>query len=151
MYTSTSLVPRAPGDEAKSITRTVYSALDNPHHLSACNLHLHDHMAYGLLRSYKPHSFSEYMPSFRIKFVTFFSKKPKVTCLKCGEEIALDDCFKDRAAENELKNATIRCTNQDCPWEGPSQFYKVKCWGLNCSSWSSSTEIKQCIYCTVAH
>ena len=48
-----------------------------------------------------------------------------IACPKCGEEISLNDCFKDKAAENELKTATIKCTNQDCPWEGPSQFYKV--------------------------
>ena len=46
-------------------------------------------------------------------------------CPKCGEEILLDECFKDKAAENELKSATIKCINQDCPWEGPSKFYKV--------------------------
>lgn len=50
----------------------------------------------------------------------------KIACVKCGEEISLDDCFKDRAAENELKTVTIRCANQDCPWEGPGQFYKVQ-------------------------
>ena len=48
-----------------------------------------------------------------------------IACPKCGEEISLNDCFKDKAAENELKTATIKCTNQDCPWEGPSQSYKV--------------------------
>ena len=46
-------------------------------------------------------------------------------CPKCGEEISLDECFKDKAAENELKTATIKCTNQDCPWEGPGKFYMV--------------------------
>ena len=53
------------------------------------------------------------------------NKSGLITCPKCGEEISLDDCFKDKAAENELKSATIKCTNQDCPWEGPSKFYKV--------------------------
>jgi hypothetical protein len=47
-------------------------------------------------------------------------------CPKCSEEISLDECFKDKAAENELKTATIKCTNQDCPWEGPGKFYMVK-------------------------
>lgn len=56
-----------------------------------------------------------------------YSKKLNniMTCPKCGEEISLDDCFKDKAAENELKSATIKCANQNCPWEGPSKFYKV--------------------------
>ena len=52
-------------------------------------------------------------------------RKRHLPCPKCGEEISLDDCFKDKAAENELKTATIKCTNQDCPWEGSSKFYKV--------------------------
>ena len=48
-------------------------------------------------------------------------------CPKCSEfeEISLDECFKDKAAENELKTATIMCSNQDCPWEGPGKFYMV--------------------------
>ena len=58
--------------------------------------------------------------------MTFFSKRLQIACTKCGEEISLDDCFKDKAAENELKTATIKCTNQECPWEGPSKFYKVQ-------------------------
>ena len=49
------------------------------------------------------------------------------SCPKCGDDISLDDCFKDKAAENELKSATIKCINQDCPWEGPGKFYKVQC------------------------
>ena len=53
------------------------------------------------------------------------SKKTRKTCPKCGEEISLNECFKDKAAENELKAATIKCTNQDCPWEGLGRFYKV--------------------------
>ena len=52
-------------------------------------------------------------------------KKLIFACPKCGEEISLDECFKDKAAENELKSATIKCTNQSCPWEGPGKFYKV--------------------------
>ena len=47
------------------------------------------------------------------------------SCPKCGDDISLDDCFKDKAAENELKSATIKCINQDCPWEGPGKFYMV--------------------------
>ena len=46
-------------------------------------------------------------------------------CPKCSEEISLDEYFKDKAAENELKTATIKCTNQDCPWEGLGKFYMV--------------------------
>ena len=53
------------------------------------------------------------------------SKKLNFNCPKCAEEISLDECFKDKAAENELKTATIKCTNQDCPWEGPGKFYVV--------------------------
>ena len=56
---------------------------------------------------------------------SFYSKKSSIDCPRCGEEISLDDCFKDKAAEIELKSATIKCTNQDCPWEGPSKFYMV--------------------------
>ena len=59
-------------------------------------------------------------------FVSLFCrKKPITSCPKCGEEISLDDCFKDKAVENELKTATIKCINQDCPWEGSGQYYKV--------------------------
>ena len=54
-----------------------------------------------------------------------YSKTLNMACPKCGEEISLDECFKDKAAENELKSTTIKCVNQDCPWEGPSNFYKV--------------------------
>ena len=53
------------------------------------------------------------------------SKKVNFNCPKCAEEISLNECFKDKAAENELKTATIKCTNQDCPWEGPGKFYVV--------------------------
>ena len=52
-------------------------------------------------------------------------KKLTLVCPKCGEDISLDECFKDRAAENELQTATIKCINQDCPWEGPGKLYKV--------------------------
>ena len=53
------------------------------------------------------------------------SKKATLKCPKCAEEIALDECFKDKAAENELKTAAIKCTNQGCPWQGPGRFYMV--------------------------
>ena len=53
------------------------------------------------------------------------SKKATLKCPKCAEEISLDECFKDKAAENELKTATIKCTNQGCPWQGPGRFYMV--------------------------
>ena len=49
-----------------------------------------------------------------------------MTCPRCGAEVVLNECFKDRAAENELKTATIKCSNQECPWEGPGQFYMVR-------------------------
>ena len=62
--------------------------------------------------------------SFTVWFI-LYRKKLILPCPKCGEEISLDECFKDRAAENELKTTTIKCTNQDCPWEGPGKFYKV--------------------------
>ena len=53
------------------------------------------------------------------------SKKVNFNCPKCAEEISLDECFKDKAAENELKTATIKCTNQGCPWEGSGKFFMV--------------------------
>ena len=53
------------------------------------------------------------------------SKKTIFNCPKCSEEISLDECFKDKAAENELKTATVKCTNQDCSWEGLGKFYMV--------------------------
>ena len=52
-------------------------------------------------------------------------KTVTLKCPKCAEEISLDECFKDKAAENELKTTIIRCTNQDCLWEGPEQFFMV--------------------------
>ena len=58
-------------------------------------------------------------------YSSYCSKKSTIDCPKCGEEISLNDCFKDKAAENELKTAIIKCTNQNCPWEGPSKFYTV--------------------------
>lgn len=61
----------------------------------------------------------------RVIHVFICSKKLTIDCPKCGDDISLDDCFKDKAAENELKTAIIRCINQDCPWEGPSKFYMV--------------------------
>ena len=60
-----------------------------------------------------------------VKLLFPASGKTNITCLRCGEEISLEECFKDRAAENELKTAIIKCANQDCPWEGPGQYYKV--------------------------
>ena len=57
--------------------------------------------------------------------ICYSSKKTIFNCPKCSEEISLDECFKDKAAENELKTATIKCTNQDCSWEGLGKFYMV--------------------------
>ena len=57
--------------------------------------------------------------------ISAYSDKSKTSCPKCGEEILLDDCFKDKAVENELKTTTIKCINQDCPWEGLGRYYKV--------------------------
>ena len=72
-------------------------------------------------------NFRTALPIFvNIIFAMACSKKTIINCPKCGEEISLDDCFKDKAAENELKSATIKCTNQDCPWEGPGKFYMVR-------------------------
>ena len=42
-----------------------------------------------------------------------------------GSSIAYQRVKKDKAAENELKTATIKCTNQGCPWQGPGRFYMV--------------------------
>ena len=55
------------------------------------------------------------------------SKKTLIPGPKCSEEISLDECFEDKAAENELKTAmaTIKCTNQDSPWEDPGQLLMV--------------------------
>ena len=53
------------------------------------------------------------------------SKKKTLKCPKCAEEISLDECFKDKAAEKELKTTTIMCTNRGCSWEGLGQFFMV--------------------------
>ena len=40
------------------------------------------------------------------------------------------NCFKDRAAEGELKNASLHCLNDVCGWCGPScdyQGHKLVC------------------------
>ena len=63
--------------------------------------------------------------SLAVNFYIICSKKTRKACPKCGEEISLNECFKDKAAENELKAASIKCTNKDCPWEGLGRFYKV--------------------------
>ena len=39
--------------------------------------------------------------------------------------MSLDECFRDKAVENELKTAVVKCINQDCPWEGLGKYYKV--------------------------
>ena len=70
-------------------------------------------------------SLSIFVAETKIIVPLFCRKKLIISCPKCGEEISLDDCFKDKAVENELKTAIIKCTNQDCPWEGPGQYYKV--------------------------
>ena len=62
-----------------------------------------------------------------VNCMSYHSKKTAISCPKCGEKISLEDCFKDKAAENELKSATIiTCTNQDCPWEGLGKYYVVR-------------------------
>ena len=53
------------------------------------------------------------------------SKKKILVCPEFAEEISLEDCFKDKSAEKKMVTGTIKCTNQDCPWEGPGQFYMV--------------------------
>lgn len=57
--------------------------------------------------------------------IIMHSKQSSITCQRCGEKVLLNECFKDKAAENELKTTTVKCRNQECPWEGPGQFYKV--------------------------
>ena len=46
-------------------------------------------------------------------------------CPRCGEEITLDRLFRDKAVERELKTTTVKCSNQDCPWKGLGECYKV--------------------------
>ena len=65
------------------------------------------------------------MNSIRSISIYASSNKLRISCPKCGEEVSLNECFKDKAAERELKTAIIKCINQDCPWEGPGKFYKV--------------------------
>ncbi|XP_064401644.1 TNF receptor-associated factor 3-like isoform X2 [Halichondria panicea] len=48
----------------------------------------------------------------------------KFICLSCNEENIVANCFRDKAVEYELRNTTLKCLNQSCPWEGESRFYQ---------------------------
>ncbi len=49
----------------------------------------------------------------------------KFICSSCSEENIVANCFRDKAVEYELRNTTLKCLNQSCPWEGESMFYQV--------------------------
>ena len=49
----------------------------------------------------------------------------KFICSSCSEENIVANCFRDKAVEYELRNTTLKCLNQSCPWEGESRFYQV--------------------------
>ncbi len=58
-------------------------------------------------------------------YLIFFSGQKKFICSSCNEENIVTNCFRDKAVEYELRNTTLKCLNQSCPWEGESRFYQV--------------------------
>ena len=46
-------------------------------------------------------------------------------CKRCDHYVPLDDAFKDRAVQNELKKALFPCFNPSCPWIGSNTNYRV--------------------------
>ena len=46
-------------------------------------------------------------------------------CKRCNFPFTLNDTFKDKAVQNELKLATFPCYNPTCPWVGSNIKYKV--------------------------
>ena len=52
-------------------------------------------------------------------------RESKFFCPKCNEEVQAKSCFKDRAAEGELKNVSLHCLNDGCDWRGPSSDYQT--------------------------
>ncbi|XP_064401634.1 TNF receptor-associated factor 5-like isoform X1 [Halichondria panicea] len=52
------------------------------------------------------------------------SGQKKFICSSCNEENIVANCFRDKAVEYELRNTTLKCLNQSCPWEGESRFYQ---------------------------
>ena len=55
----------------------------------------------------------------------FCRAQKKFICSSCNEENIVANCFRDKAVEYELRNTTLKCLNQSCPWEGESRFYQV--------------------------
>ncbi len=72
----------------------------------------------------------------------FCRAQKKFICSSCNEENIVTNCFRDKAVEYELRNTTLKCLNQSCPWEGESRFYQVSTvhndvqHGLLCLSWA---------------
>ena len=52
-------------------------------------------------------------------------RNSKFFCPKCNEEVPAKSCFKDRAAEGELKKVSLHCLNDGCGWCGPSSDYQT--------------------------
>lgn len=46
-------------------------------------------------------------------------------CRRCEHYVPLDDTFKDRAVQNELKRALFPCFNPSCLWIGSNTDYRV--------------------------
>jgi hypothetical protein len=46
-------------------------------------------------------------------------------CPKCGEKIVLQECFPDKALQQELTTLVLRCGNKDCSWKGLLNSYKA--------------------------
>ena len=60
-----------------------------------------------------------------IIYCVIYRNQSTFNCPVCGEENIVENCFRDRAVEYELRNSTLKCLNPSCPWEGESRFYQV--------------------------
>ena len=57
----------------------------------------------------------------------YFSCKKSIVCNKCSTVTSLEDLFRDKAVERELREVLFPCTYKHCTWQGKNLEYRVSC------------------------
>ena len=70
-----------------------------------------------------------------------FRDKKKVVCSKCGTEVLLEDLFRDKAVERDLKRLEFPCIYKQCTWTGINLEYRV----IHCNFKLSKENLYNCI------
>ena len=46
-------------------------------------------------------------------------------CSKCSTETSLENLFRDKAIERDLRKVSFSCTHKHCTWKGINLEYRV--------------------------